>query len=722
MKRLLTFLAIATCAQAQNERPNILFLFSDDHALNAISAYEGPLKDAAPTPNIDRLAHEGAIFRRSFCANSICGPSRACIITGKHSHQNGYLSNDFDTFDGSQVTLPKLLQSNGYQTAIIGKWHLISQPRGFDHWSILPGQGNYYNPDFIGPKGKEHLTGYVTDIITDKSLDWLKTQRDPKKPFFLMCQHKAPHRNWSPAPRHLGLFKDKVFPLPETLFDNYENRSSSLKKQAMTIADHFAWGHDMKFHGKNLFPDSFTSEVANGEYARMNPEQKAAWDKAYTAENDAFIADMKAGKYNEKQIIEWKYQRYMRDYLACVRSVDESVGRMLRYLEESGLAKNTIVIYSSDQGFYLGEHGWYDKRWMFEPSLSMPFLIRWPGVIQPKSRPQAMIQNIDYAPTFLDIIGAAIPAAMQGKSFLPALKNPEAPVRDAIYYAYYGENTHNVAAHDGIRTRTHKLIHFPATNEWNLFDLEKDPQEMKSLHSDPAQASLLEQLKAQYQTLRKQYEVNDATVPAMRLKEPWWGQRHQQVLRKVKEQGNPDIVFLGDSITQGWEGAGKEAFAKHFGSYKTLNLGFSGDRTQHVLWRLYNGEFSDLKPKVLVLLIGTNNTGHVKQNPEETAQGIKKILDFIRDRSPETKIILHPVFPRGATKDHEMRLINDQINQRCQAYADGKAITLLDMAPKFLQADGNLSTETMPDLLHLNAASYEVWGQALATQLKALGL
>lgn len=721
MKLLHTLLAIGFLPLAHAEQPNILFLFSDDHALNAISAYGGPLKDAAPTPNIDRLAKEGALFRQSFCANSICGPSRACIITGKHSHKNGYLSNDFDTFDGAQVTLPKLLQSSGYQTAIIGKWHLISEPRGFDYWSILPGQGNYYNPDFIEATGKKHIDGYVTDIITDKSLEWLKTQRDPKKPFFLMCQHKAPHRNWAPAPRHLGLFKGKNFPLPESLFDNYDNRSSSLKKQAMTIAKDMSWGHDMKFHGENLFPKYFTN-LDNGEYNRMNPEQKAQWDAAYESENQAFIADMKAGKLNDKQIIEWKYQRYLRDYLACVRAVDESVGRMLAYLEESGLAKNTIVIYSSDQGFYLGEHGWYDKRWMFEQSLAMPFLIRWPGVVKAESRPQAMIQNIDYAPTFLDIVGKPIPAEMQGKSILPALKDAQAPIRDAIYYAYYGENTHNVAAHDGIRTSTHKLMYFPNTKEWNMFDLIKDPQEMKSIHADPEQAELLEKLKVTYQTLRTQYEVNDATVPAMRLKEAWWAQRHQQTVRKVKNQGNPDLVFLGDSITQGWEGAGKDAFAKHFGAYKTLNLGFSGDRTQHALWRLYNGEFTDLTPKALVLLIGTNNTGHVKQDPAETAQGIGEIIKFIRDRSPNTKIILHPLFPRGPSKDDEMRKINDAINQRCAAFADDKTVFLLDLAPKFLQADGTLSKETMPDLLHLNPSSYDIWGQAVSEKLKSLGL
>lgn len=716
---LLSVLSVFSLAAA--ERPNILFIFSDDHALSAISAYEGLYAGVAPTPNIDRIAKEGAIFRRSFCANSICGPSRACILTGKHSHKNGYLSNDFDTFDGNQLTMPKLMQAGGYQTAIIGKWHLVSQPQGFDYWNIVPSQGNYYNPDFITAVGKKRYEGYCTDLITDFSLDWLKSGRDPKKPFLLMCQHKAPHRNWAPALRHLGGFSGKTLPQPVSLFDDYANRSGALKAQAMSIEKDLSWGHDMNFHGKNEFPKYFTN-LPNGEYERMNDEQKKAWDAVYEPENQAFLEQMRAGKLTDKQITEWKHQRYIKNYLLTIKAVDESVGRILEYLETSGLAKNTIVIYSADQGFYLGEHGWYDKRWMFEESLAMPFLIRWPGVVKPGSKPEAMIQNIDYAPTLLEVGGLKATPEMQGKSFVSVLQGKQDKANEAIYYAYYGENTHNVAAHDGVRTYNHKLMYFPVTKEWQLFDLVKDPQEMKSLHDDSAYASVLEEMKKQYQTLRAQYQVNDAVVPKDRLKQGWWSERHREKVQEIRKEKNPDVVFLGDSITQGWEEKGKEAFAKSFGEYKTLNLGFSGDLTQHVLWRFYNGEWDQLKPKVVNLLIGTNNTGQAKQDPVETAMGVRMIIDFIRDRSPDTKIILNNVFPRSANPGDEMRKLNDEVNRLCAAYVDNKHVYLLDMSKEFLQEDGTLSKEVMPDLLHLNAASYEKWAVAVTAKLKELGL
>jgi arylsulfatase A-like enzyme/lysophospholipase L1-like esterase len=721
MRHCLLFLVLSLNSLSAAERPNIVFLFSDDHALSAISAYEGLYKDVAPTPNIDRIAREGALFRHSFCANSICGPSRACILTGKHSHKNGYLSNDFDTFDGNQITLPKLLQAGGYQTAIIGKWHLVSEPQGFDHWNILPGQGNYYNPLFITANGAKKHNGYCTDLITDFSLDWLKNGRDPKKPFLLMCQHKAPHRNWAPALRHIGKFSRQTMPQPDSLFDDYANRSETLKTQRMTIAKDFSWGHDMNFHGKNEFPKHFT-DLNNHEYERMTGEEKKAWDAVYEPENQAFLADMRAGKLSDNQITEWKHQRYIKNYLLTIKAVDESVGRILDYLESSGLAKNTIVIYSADQGFYLGEHGWYDKRWMFEESLAMPFLIRWPGVVKPGSKPTALIQNIDYAPTFLEAVGLKPTPAMQGKSFLPVLKNATEKTRDAIYYAYYGENTHSVAAHDGVRTETHKLMHLPATKEWQLFDLIKDPQEMKSVHADPTYAGALASLKEQYTRLRASYEVNDAAVPKDRLKEKWWTERHRALVQQGRKLGHPELVFLGDSITQGWEGKGAAAFKAHFGERKTLNLGFSGDRTEHVLWRLYNGEWDGIQPKAVSLLIGTNNTGQIKQSPAETAMGVRLIIEFLRERSPETKIILHSIFPRSAGKDDELRKLNDEVNRLCSAYVDNKNVHWLDMAPQFLAEDGTLSKEVMPDLLHLNETSYELWAKTLAAKLKELGL
>ncbi len=715
------------CAHAQNATPpNVLFIFSDDHAIKAISAYGGPLKDIAPTPHIDRLANEGALFRNSFCANSICGPSRACIITGKHSHMNGYLSNDFDTFDGHQQTLPKILQSSGYQTAIIGKWHLVSEPQGFDHWCILPGQGSYYNPAFIEKSGQKKLSGYCTDLITDMSLDWLKSRRDTSKPFFLMCQHKAPHRNWSPALRHVKLFSDVTIPEPDSLFDDYSNRDISLKKQAMSIENDLTWSHDMKFHGKNLFPKYFSDMDMNHEYQRMTTEQKQEWDATREPENQAFIAKMQAGELDAKEITRWKYQRYIKDYLRTIRAVDESVGRLLEYLETSGLAKNTVVIYSSDQGFYLGEHGWYDKRWMFEESLSMPFIIRWPEVIKPGARPKALIQNIDYAPTLLEMIGNQATPEMQGKSFLASLKDEKKPHNEAIYYAYYGENTHNVAQHDGVRTETHKLIYFPATKQWNLFDLQKDPSEMKSLHDSPEYAAILAELKTIYQKKRSEYQVNAATTPTMRLTAGWWKERHSKIIKNVAairkgDQPQPKLVLLGDSITQAWQGNGKTALATHFAATPILNLGFSGDQTQHVLWRLYNGEFDGIKPEFVSLMIGTNNTGQAKQNPHETAQGIRMIIDFIRDRSPDTKILLHAIFPRGAEPTDELRVINDKINEIIKPYADQKSVFWLDMAPQFLTSDGVLEKSTMPDLLHLNAPSYVKWASSLAKELRNMG-
>ena len=506
--RFLAFVLLSLVTRVSAERPNIVFIFSDDHALQAISAYGGRFKDIAPTPNIDRIAKQGAVFERSYCANSICGPSRACILTGKHSHINGFTDNEKCRFDGSQPTFPKYLQQAGYQTALVGKWHLVSQPTGFDYWEILPGQGNYYNPDFLGMDGRKSRTeGYVTDIITDKALDWLKKGRAKDKPFVLMCQHKAPHRTWVPAPRHYDLFKDRDMPEPSTLFDDYSGRSKTLAQQQMTIAKHFMWGHDMLLPGKPADP-RFLPGV-DSESMRMTPAQKAEFDKAYGDENKKLLADLAAGM-DDKAVTRWKYQRYIKDYLRTVRAVDENVGRMLDYLDESGLSKNTIVIYSADQGFYLGEHGWYDKRWMFEESLAMPFIIRWPGVVKPGIRSKALIQNIDYAPTFLDVAGVSIPQDIQGSSLLPVLKNDGvAPEnwRKGIYYAYYGENEHHVPKHDGVRGDRYKLFFLPKTDEWQLFDMEKDPEEMKSIHDDPANAAVLAEMKTLYQNLRTQYGV-----------------------------------------------------------------------------------------------------------------------------------------------------------------------------------------------------------------------
>lgn len=513
MKALLTTISFVLCglsAMGAEKRPNILFLFSDDHAVKAISSYGGILRDVAPTPNIDRIAHEGALFQNSFCANSICGPSRANILTGKHSHKNGFLRNSGVPFDQSQWTVAKTLQTSGYNTAVIGKWHLISDPVGFDYWEVLPGQGNYYNPVFLQMNGeKKKFEGYVTDVTTDKAIDWLD-QRDADKPFFLMCQHKAPHRTFSPALRHLGTFDDVEIPEPETLFDEYKDRSTLLSANEMEIDRHFDWAYDAKLRKDEMKGVKLpgVNRYGTPEYNRMIPAQKKVWDAHFGPKNQKFLADFSAGKLSHQDVVKWKYQRYIKNYLATVKAVDESVGRMLKYLDDNGLAENTIIIYSSDQGFFLGEHGWYDKRWMFEESLKMPFVVRWPGVIKPGARPKELIQNIDYAPTFLEAAGLKAPAEIQGRSILPLLKGESKEKwRDSIYYAYYELGEHRVPQHFGVRTHQHKLMYFPETDEWNLFDLVKDPGEMKSVYEDPAYADKVTELKAEYDRLREKFEA-----------------------------------------------------------------------------------------------------------------------------------------------------------------------------------------------------------------------
>ena len=707
--------------------PNILFIFSDDHAEAAISAYGSHLAKSAPTPNLDRIAKEGAIFKNSFCANSICGPSRACILTGLHSHTNGFLDNNNSRFDGTQTTFPQLIQKEGYQTAMIGKWHLVSNPTGFNYWEILPGQGAYYNPDFIQmDNSRKRYQGYCTDIITDLALEWLKNEREKDKPFVLMCQHKAPHRNWSPAPRHLNLFDDTKMPEPNTLFDRYGgNRSKTLKEHEMGIKDHMYWGHDMKFHGKeSMFPKHFLSGIINRQYERMTDSQKKQWDTAYGPKNEKLINDIKSGKLNEKEITQWKYQRYIKDYLRCIKAVDENVGRLLDYLDDSGLAEDTIVIYSSDQGFYLGEHGWYDKRWMFEESLAMPFLIRWPGVIPAGVESKTLIQNIDYAPTFLELAGATIPKRMHGRSLVNAFKDPLKKPKDwrkSIYYAYYGERTHRVAKHDGIRTDRHKLIHFPNTKEWNLFDLEKDPKEMNSVHEDPQYSNILTSLKKTYTEKKKKYALNNATVPVPRLDQEWWRNRHREKV-KLANKGNYELLFLGDSITHGWENSGKTVFNKYYNKRKTLNLGFSGDRTEHVLWRLLNGELAtNLNPKVATIMIGTNNTGHSMQNAEETFLGIKAIVDLLQDRRPKMKILLLGIFPRATNPEHPQRIRNNEINSLSKTLADSKNIHYLDISTRLLDEKKNLPKSVMPDALHPNEQGYKIWAKAMEDKICELG-
>ena len=500
----------ATFSVQADDRPNILFIFSDDHAVNAISAYGSRLQNVAPTPHIDRIAREGAIFRNSFCANSICGPSRATVLTGLHSHKNGRMRNGGAPFDGSQWTCANALRQVGYQTAVIGKWHLRISPIGFDYWEVLPGQGNYYNPVFIQMDGsRTQDTGYATDLTTDKALAWLD-ERDDSKPFFLMCQHKAPHRTFAPALRHLNAFDDVEIPEPETLFDQYMHRSRTLATNEMEIDRHFDWAYDAKVRkderGDVQLPKP--DRYGTPEYNRMNDEQKAEWDAHFAPLNQKFLKDFDSGKLSHEDVVRWKYQRYMKNYLGTVRAVDENVGRMLKYLDDHDLAKNTIVIYSSDQGFYLGEHGWYDKRWMFEESFKMPFVIRWPGVVEAGSEPSTLIQNIDYAPTFAEVAGAEIPASVQGESLVGVLSGDDQQwERDSLYYAYYEIGEHAVPQHFGVRTDRHKLIYFPATDEWNMFDLQRDPQEMTSVYGKMRYKKTQQELTQEYHRLREYYEA-----------------------------------------------------------------------------------------------------------------------------------------------------------------------------------------------------------------------
>ncbi|MDH3734689.1 MAG: sulfatase [Gemmatimonadota bacterium] len=481
------------------DRPNILLIFSDDHAPHAISAYGSRINR---TPHIDRLADEGAIFLNSFCTNSICGPSRAVVLTGKHSHINGRLVNGGEPFDMSQWTFTKALQGTGYETAIIGKWHLGVQPEGFDHWEHLPGQGRYYNPDFRTPAGNVRYEGYVTDIIADLSIDWLREGRDPNRPFLLMSQHKAPHRNWMPGPAHLRTYEGEDIPEPETLFDTYENRASPAGQTEMTIAEHMFPAYDLK-----ITPAAADNETDQrfwaAEWDRMNDEQRAAWEAAYGPRNEAFFAAGLEGR----DLVRYYYQRYIKDYLRSVASVDDSVGHILDYLDESGLADNTLVIYCSDQGFYLGEHGWYDKRWMYEESLRMPFLVRWPAGIEPGTRVEHMIQNLDYAPTFLELAGVGAPPDVQGESLVGLMGGGHpADWRTSIYYHYYEfPQPHRVARHYGVRTERHKLVYYYATGEWELFDLEADPSEMRNLYGDPANSDTIAELKSELRRLRTLY-------------------------------------------------------------------------------------------------------------------------------------------------------------------------------------------------------------------------
>ncbi len=453
-------LALTPPLLAADRRPNILYIMADDHAAHAIGAYGSRINK---TPHLDRLAREGMRFANCFVTNSICTPSRAAILTGKYAHINGVPV--FNRFDGSQPTLAKYLQKAGYHTGMIGKWHLGSDPTGFTWWNILPGQGAYHNPVFIEMGTRKKHTGYCTDLIVDFSLEFLK-KRPKDKPFFLCCHHKAPHRPWQPDEKHRKKWADVQVLEPATFDDDYATRSDAAREATMRV------------------------------------------DRDLTATD---LKQKPPAGLSGQALKKWKYQRYMRDYLACVEAVDDNVGRLLDYLAKEGLADDTLVIYTSDQGFFLGDHDWYDKRFMYEESLRMPFLVRWPGKIKAGQVSDGMILNVDFAPTLLDAAGLKVPADMQGRSFLPLLRG-ERPRdwRTSMYYRYYHyPQHHRVQPHYGVRTERHKLIYFNKINQWELFDLKNDPHEVKNLYHDPAHAGTVKTLKTELYRLKKELKDDD---------------------------------------------------------------------------------------------------------------------------------------------------------------------------------------------------------------------
>jgi arylsulfatase A-like enzyme len=468
-------------------RPNIVFIFSDDHSIQTIGAYGSRLSDFcrehAVTPNIDKLAAQGGLFVDSFCGNSLCSPSRASILTGLHSHANG-VRNLSEGITPGLWTFPVGLREEGYQTALFGKWHLASKPE-YDEWRVLPGQGSYDDPKFLGAAGgAETIPGYATDIITDLAVDWL-SRRDATKPFFLAVQHKAPHRNFMPPERYATWLDEVEVPEPPTLFDDYAGRASPASNQKMEIDRHMNLASDLKVGGRL------------GE------------DPRFAARNAGFAKRAPTGR----DLVRWKYQQYLKDYLRCVRAVDDSVGRIDEALAKAGLADNTIVIYCSDQGFFMGEHGWFDKRWIYEESLHMPFIIRWPGTVEPGTRFTEFIQNIDYASTFMEMAGGKAPDGLHGSSFVPVLKgDPPADWRKSVYYHYY-DRGHGVPAQYGMRTGEYTLVRYPVTKEWEMFDRSKDPLQLRNVHADPSYATTVTKLESELDALRARFGDTEETSP-----------------------------------------------------------------------------------------------------------------------------------------------------------------------------------------------------------------
>lgn len=488
------------------QKPNVIYIMSDDHDDDAISAYN---KQFISTPNIDRIAKEGMRFNKAFVGNSICSPSRATLLTGQHSHKNGVKDNR-TPFDQSRMTMPKLLQAAGYETAVIGKWHLHSLPTGFDYWKILPGMGQYWNTRIIEMSG-DTITekGYSSDVLTDNAINWL-SNRKKDKPFVLLFHHKAPHRYFFPNLKHLEVFHKKKFLMPSTLFNDTTGKGSAWRMQTMSILPDMKLCSDLKVDPNALMdipelrPDSAEIAYYNAIMRRVPEEKRARYLEIY-AERGKLIREK---KLRGKKLLEYKYQWYMQDYLACIASIDESIGRILDYLDTNDMAKNTAVVYTSDQGFYLGENGWFDKRFMYDVSMQTPLLVRWPEVIKARQVNNDLVQNIDFAPTILDMTGTPVPDSMQGVSLVPLFRGQQLPVkRDFLYYHYYEYvKDHTVIPHRGIRGKRYKLIHFYTVDEWELYDLQKDPEEQRNLVRSKEYAGILKEMKEQLEKERKKYD------------------------------------------------------------------------------------------------------------------------------------------------------------------------------------------------------------------------
>ena len=498
---LATLAAASSCQHQKKEEAkpyNIVYIMTDDHTAQMMSCYDTRYME---TPNLDRIAADGVRFTQSFVANSLSGPSRACLLTGKHSHKNGFTDNT-KRFDGSQQTFPKLLQQAGYQTAVVGKWHLTSDPTGFDYWEVVPGQGDYFNPDFITMNNDTVVCkGYITNLITDMSIDWMENRRNKEKPFCLFIHHKAIHRNWLPEIKNLALYEDKTFPLPDNFYDDYKGRPAAAS-QEMSIFKDMDLIYDLKMlkEGK----DSPLKERYLSYIERMDADDRKAFDTFYAP----IIEDFYKRDLKGKELAEWKYQRYMRDYAKVVKSLDDNVGRVLDYLKEKDMLDNTLVVYTSDQGFYMGEHGWFDKRFMYEESMHTPLIMHLPKGLDARGDITELVQNIDYGPTILDLAGISLPEDMHGISMLPLLKG-EHPVnwRKALYYHFYEYPAeHMVKRHYGVRTERYKLIHFyNDIDVWELYDLKNDPAEMYNIYGQPGTEEVTAELKTTLLDLQQQY-------------------------------------------------------------------------------------------------------------------------------------------------------------------------------------------------------------------------